>query len=124
MTLACTRIGFDTLVAVIHCSAATPVSVALYRLEELRLTKLDVFDLVVPQSLLFRGDRLLANCYKDNDDKLSEIIEVRATVEGFSRARKILKSDANVALGAWCLAGERLVLWDRKSKDLLLYTFE
>lgn len=122
ISFACTLIGADAFVAFIE---EVPASVSLYRLVELRLEKLDSFDLIFrPQSLLFRGDLLLATCSNEDNNKEDVIVSLRATAEGFTRGRKLLDSDAAVDVDAWCLVADRLVLWDYNSKDLLVYALE
>ena len=95
----------------------------MYRLVALRLEPLARTDLVAPVLVLFRGDLLLVADYNERADTHT-IVPFRVTGAELNRQRELLNHNTGVRATAWCLAGDRLVVRDWKSKDMLLYTFE
>ena len=119
--LVCTRRVNDTLVAFSH----ERTSVSLHRLASLplRLEPLSRVDLTDPHPfLLFRGDLLLVVDFNSHTD-LTDIVSLRVSGNALTERRVLLDAQAGVHVAFWALAGDRLVLWDGKSKDLLVYAF-
>ena len=117
---ACTRLGTDWLVAISE-SGGTCLSV--YRLVALRLELLARTTLVDPRWLLFREDLLLVADY-NADTSSSAIVPFRVTGARVTRLPELLGRNAHVEVDEWCLSGNRLVVLDLKSNDLLIYTLE
>ena len=115
--LTCTRRDGDTLVAFFRDTS----SVYLQRLASLplRLEPLASVDVTDPWRLLFRGDLLLlAEYYRATE--LTDIVSLRVSGNALTERRVLLN---DVCVGLWALAGDRLVLFDWKSNDLLVYDF-
>ena len=117
--VACARRDGDTLVAFSHSS-----SVSLQRLASLplRLERLASVDFTDPHRLLFRGDLLFVTDWNSTSDT-HVIVSLRASGNAFTERRVLLDAQPGVGLGPWALSGDRLVLWDSNSEDLLVYTF-
>ena len=115
--LACVRRDDDKLVAFSHWD-----SVSLYRLIrkslQLKLEKIDRVELSAPVELVFRGDLLLVK----HRDRTFNISSFRASGSGLTEERVLLA--AVVDVDAWTLAGDKLVLWNQYTKNLLAYVFE
>ena len=125
---AATRLDADTLVAFAHYSVLNKVrnSVSLQLLDaELRLEPLARFALSgSPYHLLFCGELLLVEDF-NKDTRTSEIVSLNTSGGQLTSREVILKSNANVNVKMWCLAGNQLVICDGSSKgDLLVYAFE
>ena len=110
---ACTRRDNVTLVAFPH---DTSVSLLRFTSLTLRLVLIASVSLTHPTNLLFRGDLLLV---KD----LNRIVSFRASDSALTERRVLVLLDALVGVHAWALAGDRLVLANWGSSDLLVYAF-
>ena len=111
--VACTRRDNVTLVALSH-----DTSVSLLRLTSLplRLVPLASVSLTVHRRLLFRGDLLLV-------DDWNRIVSFRASDNALTERQVLLDAQAGVRVDSWALASDRLVLWNWKSEELLVYAF-
>ena len=115
----CTLIDKHNYVALSHFE-----SVSVHRLRvDLQLEPLARIDLMNCWNILFRGDKLLVAAKNEGSDAHS-IISYRVSGSGFSEQRLLLDSNAGIQVFKWCLSGDRLVLWDNKSNDLLIYACE
>ena len=116
----CTRLGNDTYVAFSYGR-----SVSVYRLASLplRLEPLVNVDLTAAYGLLFREDLLLVADW-NSATQSHAVMALRPLKSGLTQQRVLLDVHAGVHVWSWTLAGDRLVLWDFKSKDLLVYAFE
>ena len=120
--LACTRIGDDTYVALSLPEASL---VTLHRLVWPSPTpshSLANFTLTTPTGLLFRRDLLLVSD-SNSTTRSHGIVSVRTSGGALSEKRVLLTAADHIAVLAWTLAGDRLVLWDLNSGDLLIYAF-
>ena len=111
--LACTRRGNNTYVAFAHVSL---VSLYLLESQSLLFKPLASFTLEKPHLLLFCGDLLLVADWNETT-KTPAIVSLRAFGKGLN---VLLDADAGIEVGAWAIAGDRLVLWNQKSKHLLV----
>ena len=75
-----------------------------------------------PWRLLFRGDLLQVSDWKSTT-RSHAIVPLRASGGELSENRALLAASAEnrIDVRAWALAGDRLVLWDKNSRDLLIY---
>ena len=115
----CTRRDGVTLVALSHDS-----SVSLLRLTSLplRLVPLASVSLTGPERLLFREDLLLVADW--NRATLSNaIVSFRVSGNALTERQVLLDAQAGVRVDSWPLASDRLVLWNWKSEELLVYAF-
>ena len=114
---ACTRREGITVFAFSH-----GISVSLLRLTSLplRLVPLASVSLADPHRLLFREDLLLVADW-NRATGTDAIVSFRASDNGLTERRVLL--DAGVDVYAWALASDRLVLWNWKSEELLVYAF-
>ena len=117
--VACTRRNGVTLVAFSHYS-----SVSLLQLTSLplRLVPLASVNLTSPGRLLFREELLLVEDL-NIATVTHDIVSFRVTDNALTDLRVLYDAQANVRAYAWTLAGDRLVLWDLLSWDLLVYAF-
>lgn len=113
---ACACIDGETLVAFSHDNAL----VTLRRLVERRIMQIACIKLTYPQRLLFRGNELLVADFNERT-KSHEIVSLLATSGRLMLRGSLLPSNASVKVWKWCLSGDRLVVWDNKSKDILVY---
>ena len=125
--LACTRNGNDTYIAFTRPELH---QVTLHRLEWTPTPSHEAHDLFTgiyvdyPNQILFRGDLLLVNDWNSHNNSQA-IVSFRASDGALSEKRVLLASAAKdlIEVAAWDLAGDRLVLWDKNSRDLLIYAF-
>ena len=119
---ASTRNGSDTIVALSHYNDK---SVSLQRLVELRLELLARVQLTEPSKLQFHGDRLLVAHWNKTVDKeevsTHSITSYAATGGWLTQAKQLFDAKAGIRVATWCVAGERLLIGDTNSEDLLLY---
>ena len=120
---ACIRRGNDTLIAFAQKS-----SVSLQRLTSLPLFRIEqVANVFVtnPCHLLFRGDLLLVvDCrWINGQDAVDIMLSFRASGNALTERRVLLDAQAGVSVGAVALAGDRLVISDSNSGNLLVYAF-
>ena len=116
---ACTRIDKDNYVALSHFE-----SVSVHRiLANLQLEPLACINLMDCWELLFRGDKLLIAAKHEGTDAHT-IISYRVSGNGFSEKRLLFDSNAGIHVFKWCFSGDRLVVWDNESNDLLIYVCE
>ena len=115
----CTRIDKYNYVALSHFES---VSVHRFRVD-LQLEPFARIDLMNGWELLFWGDKLLVAATNEGTDAHS-IISYRLSVSGFSEQRLLFDSNAGIHVFKWCLSGDRLVVWDNKSNELLIYACE
>ena len=115
----CTRRDGVTLVAFSH-----DTSVTLLRLTSLplRLVPLASVSLTAPGRLRFRGDLLLVADWNDATGSHA-IVSFRASDNALTERRVLLDAQAGVRVGAWALASDRLVLWNWKTEELLVYDY-
>lgn len=114
-----TRLDAERLVAFSHRTA-----VSVHRLvEPFQLESLTHVELSSPYHLLFWGNLLLV-ADKNLQARQDAIVSFLATGTSLTRQHQLLDSNANIAVAQWCIAGDQLVVWDRASKDLLLYAFD
>ena len=115
---ACTLIDANIIVAF-----SLRKRLLLQRLVGLQLEPLATLPSVNLSRLLFRGPLLLGTCC--NNERKRYITPILLTGNGLNSQPQILPDfNAGARVGAWCIAGERLVVQDRKSDDLLIYVFE
>ena len=117
--VACTRRDGVTLVAFAH---GTSVSLLQLTSLPLRLEPLASVSLTVAHRLLFREDLLLVVDW-NRATRTDAIVSFRASYNALTERRVILDTQAGVDLNAWALASERLVLWNKEQKELLVYVF-
>ena len=91
----------------------------MHRLVGLKLEHFARTNLVGPGKVLFCSDLLLVTNY-NRDTNVHTIMSFLLTAARLIRHRKLLGANAGVYVESWCLAGDRLVVRDNKSKDLLL----
>ena len=116
--VACTRRDGVTIVAFSH---NTSVSLLRLTLLPLRLEPLASVSLIAPRPLLFRGDLLLVADW-NRATNTSAIVSFRVSGNALTERRVLLDALPGVLLH-WALAGDRLVLWNWKSEELLVYAF-
>ena len=119
--VACTRRDGATFVALSHFIS---VSLLLQLTSlPLRLVPLASVNLTAAHELLFLEDLLLVQLVKDDLNRATRsshaIVSLRASDYALTEPRVLL----NFPIDVWALAGDRLVLWDYNSQDLLVYTF-
>ena len=117
--VACTRRDGVTLVAFSHNT-----SVSLLRLTSipLSLVPLASVSLTAPYRLMFREDLLLLSDW--NVTTVTDaIVSFRVSGNPLTERRMLLDAQAGVRVDACALASDRLVLWNRKSEELLVYAF-
>lgn len=112
-TIATTCIGSEVFVAATETSGSY---VSLYRLVALRLEPLARTELSNSLLILFRGDLLFVSKSK------TEVMSFRVTGGRLTREPTLL-TDFIDPLN-WCFAGDRLVVDDLMTRDLLLYAFD
>ena len=115
----CTRRDGVPLIAFSHNT-----SVSLLRLTSLplHLEPLATVSLNEPRRLLFREDLLLVADWNRATDT-GAIVSFRASDNALTERRVLLDALAGVGVGAWALASDRLVLWNKESEELLVYAF-
>ena len=114
---ACTRLGADSLVAIVHYrSRCVSVERLVGAGAELHFESLAHTELAGAWNVLFRGDHLLVST-------LQTVVSFYVAVDGarLRGRRELLGASARVCVIDWCLAGELLVVRDLNSNDLLLY---
>lgn len=115
---ACTHVDADTLVAFSH-----QTSVSLQRLVGLQLEPLAEIAFSQLSRLLFRGQLLLGIGW--NKDRKDNIVSFLVTGTRLNlQPQMLLDFNASVKVGHWCIAGDRLVVQDGASNDLLVYDFD
>ena len=121
--LACKSIGDDTYVAL---SLYYSSLVTLHRLvwPSLTLDPIAKITFNKPMWLLFLKDMLLLSSW-NSTTKSDAIVSIRASGGARSEKRVLLTAAAEprIDVAAWALAGDRLVLSDDKTRDLLIYAF-
>ena len=123
--LACSRLGNsnDTRVAF----ACADKSVSLWLLKSvtplvLRFERVWHFEVTDPRRLLFRGDQQLLLAVKyTTDSHLIKLLQITGSEEASTIA--VEHKESGVSIGAWSLAGDRLVIWDMKSSDPQAFEF-
>ena len=119
--LACTRIGKDTYVALSHYETSL---VTLHRLVwssvKPHLDQFANYTLHNPFWLLFLDDLLLVSSF-NSTTKSDAIVSIPASDGALSEKRVLLTAKDHIAVHGWAVAGDRLVLWDLNSGDLLIY---
>ena len=126
-TVACTRIGNDAYVAFSHPDMH---QVTLHRLVWPPTPSQGTHDVFAgiyvnnPNRLLFRKDLLLVDDWNPHNNS-DAILSIRESGGRLSEKRVLLAAAAKdpIDMRAWALAGDRLVLWDFISEDLLIYAF-
>ena len=112
---ACTRLGGDSLVAI---ADARHTCVSVHRLvgagDALRLEPLARTALAGAENVLFRGNQLLVTGSKS-------VVSFGVSGGGLRGPRELLGAGADVQVYCWCLAGDRLVVVEWDSCDLVLY---
>ena len=115
-TFACTRLDGDSLVAI---AVAGRTCVSLKRLvgagNALRLEPLARTALAGAQNVLFRGDQLLVATTSQS------VMSFSVSGGGLRGPRELLGAGAGALVYCWCLAGDRLVVADSNSWNLVLY---
>ena len=75
-----------------------------------------------PYRLAFRGDLLLvSDC--DSATKADAIVTLGAPGGELSAHQTFIEPRTNASIGAWAFVGNRLVIWDPITKDLLIYSY-
>ena len=118
---ACTRRGNDTLFAFAHSA-----SVSLWRLESLsmRFEGIASAELTAPDVLMFFEELLLVDIWNNTIAKHA-IVSLQLSGSALTEKRVLLNNRADVWVGSWALADDRLVLWDLNSqpRNLRVYSF-
>ena len=114
--VACTCSDGVTLVA--YTDYYTSVSLLRLSLLPLRLVPLASISLPYSRRLLFREDLLLVT-----GDWEGAIVAFRTSDNLLTERRVLLDAQAGVRVFAWALTGDRLVLFNWNSGDLLVYDF-
>ena len=113
---ACTRLGGDSLVAI---ADAGHTCVSLQRLvgagDALRLEPLAHTALAGAEDVLFRGDQLLVATNSQS------VVSFGVSGGGLRGPRELLGAGTGVRVDCWCLAGDRLVVANWHSRNLVLY---
>ena len=113
---ACTRLGGDSLVAI---ADAGHTCVSVQRLvgagDSLRLEPLARTALEGAFNVLFRGDQLLVATISKS------VVSFGVSGGGLRSRRELLGAGAGFRAHCWCLAGDRLVVAEFGSEDLVLY---
>ena len=82
--------------------------------------------LLGPIRILTHATPMVADWNKHTDSPA--IVSFRASGSALSEKRVLLPAAAitegGIEVAAWAIDGDRLVLWDKVSGDLLLYAFE
>ena len=115
--VACTRRDGVTLVAFSH---DTSVSLLRHTSLPLRLVPLASVSLTAPHRLLFREDLLLVSDW-NKANRTGAIVSFRASDNELTERRVLLDAQAGVSVNAWAFAGDRLVLQNWNSNDLVVY---
>ena len=115
---ACTRRDGDTLVAFAHGP-----SVSLQRLKSLGHKPFANVSTTNWSHLLFRRNQLLLTSEWNSVKKTDIIMSLRVSDHALIDQRVLLDAESRVLVRAWTHAGDRLVLWDGNSKDLIVYAF-
>ena len=115
---ACTRVGGDSLVAI---ADAGRTCVSVQRLvgagDALRLEPLVRTALAGAENVLFRGDQLLVATISKS------VVSFGVSGGGLRGPRELLGDGAGVRVHCWGLAGDRLVVAEWGSEDLVLYEY-
>ena len=113
---ACTRLGGDSLVAIAN---ARLTCVSVQRLvgarDALRLEPLARTTFEGAFNVLLRGDQLLVATTSQS------IVSFGVSGGGLIGPRELLGAGAGVGVDCWCVAGDRLVVAELGSWDLMLY---
>ena len=119
---ACTSLGSDTLVAVTQYRGKC---VLVHRLLDgpLLLKPLARTQLARPGCVLWRGNQLLV-AYSPSVYDSHVVDSFLLSGALLMRQRQLLAANTGSYSNQWCLAGDRLCVWEYNSKDLLLYVFE
>ena len=106
-------------------------SIALYRLVDNTLCEFLRFEEPDVSSVLLLSDRLLAAIqpkYPTSDRNSQSIVELELNLESenenacSSQHRELLGRNEGIVVGCWCVAGQKVALWDFNSGDILLYS--
>ena len=111
--LACICRDGETLVAFSHRNS-TFLHLSLKPLAHVELT--DTYQII------FRREHLLVADW-NSVIKSHAIVSFRASGGALSEKKELLAANDSVLVFVWALTGDRLVLWDSISGDLLVYTF-
>ena len=115
---ACTLEVNDTLVALSHYDK----TVSLHRLVGLQLDSLGFIELTDPSKVLFRNHLLLVADWNEDVEKHA-IVSLDVANGQLTNQKQLLDANVGVEVEAWSLAEDRLVVWDWKSEDLMIYAF-
>ena len=110
--------GSDTLVAMSY----EDKSVRVHRLRGDRLEELARIRLKWPDFLLWLSDRLLVADY-DSDKQSHAVIELEVSDTRLERRRELIATSKNILVSRWCAVNDELAIFDKKSKDILHYSF-
>lgn len=117
-SVASTRIGGQTYVAFSHMN-----TVSLHRLlDDMQLEAVSEIGFLTAPRVLFRGNVLLVDGVDEND--FHAIGSFVASAGGLSFDRMLINSDAGINVNKWCISGNRLVVWDGMTNDLLVYSLD
>ena len=121
--LACFRRDNDTLVAFSHLNSTSLNGLTSSPLSLKELWRVGIIN---PYELVFYKELLLIADLVNNNQthKSHNIMSFRVSDSELKENRELLASEVNVYVRAWALAGERLVLWDENSWNLLVYALE
>ena len=122
--IACTRIINDTYVALTrHNKTQVTMNRLVWPLTP-SYEDLDVITGKYSRRLLFRGDLLLVADWNSTTNSHA-IVSLRSSGGALSEKRVLFDAtlEDRIEVCAWALAGDRLVLWDYFSRDLLIYAF-
>lgn len=125
--MAFTRLGTDFLVASSHRNAVSlrrvVEQVAPLEPLQLQLETLSRIELTHPTNLLFCRDGLLVAV---TDEDCDAIVCLDVTGGRFAHKRQLLSSNSNVQVSTWCMAGDKLVVYNGidDSSVLLVFAFE
>ena len=119
-TFACTNRDGDTLVALSHETWVSVQPLASLPQSHVPLASVDFTD---SDGLLFRGDLMLVADWNSDTDTHA-IVSLRASGNALKEWQVLLDAETSVWVWAWALAGDKLVLYDHVSGDLLIYKLE
>ena len=108
----------DTLVAMSY----EDKSVRVHRMRGDRLEELARIQLKWPDRLLWLADRLLVADY-DYDKKSDAVIELEMSDMRLERRRELIATSENIRVSSLCALNDGIAILDRKSKDILHYSF-